>query len=72
MLKTQQSETLYDRACQSLATRVSTAFRHQETPVLMYFERGIANLPGGRWYVEATHTERAVSAINDSMQGLTE
>ena len=40
MLKTQQSKILYDRACQSLATGVSTAFRRHVTPVPMYFERG--------------------------------
>ena len=37
-------------------------------------ERGIYNLPSGRWYVGATHTdrelERVVAAIDASMRGL--
>ena len=40
MLKTQVSKSLYERACRSLATGVSTAFRRCVTPVPIYFERG--------------------------------
>lgn len=40
MITTTESETLYDRACQSLAMGVSTAFRKNVTPVPMYIERG--------------------------------
>jgi len=36
---TDQSKTMYDRACQSLATGVSTGFRRQVTPVPLYMER---------------------------------
>jgi len=39
-MKNNQSVLLYQRACQSLATGVSTAFRKNVTPVPMYFERG--------------------------------
>jgi len=38
-MKYEQSATLHARACQSLATGVSTAFRMNVTPVPMYFER---------------------------------
>ncbi|MDC0935297.1 aspartate aminotransferase family protein [Pirellulales bacterium] len=40
MLKTDQSASLYERACRSLATGVSTAFRRHVTAVPIYFERG--------------------------------
>jgi len=40
MLKTDQSASLYRRACRSLETGVSTAFRRHVTPVPVYFERG--------------------------------
>ena len=39
-MKNEQSAVLYERACQTLATGVSTAFRKNVTPVPMYFERG--------------------------------
>jgi len=38
--KTDQSARLYERACQSLAMGVSTAFRKNVTPVPIYFDRG--------------------------------
>ena len=38
MLNTEQSQLLYDQACQSLATGVSTAFRKHVTPVPLYIE----------------------------------
>jgi glutamate-1-semialdehyde 2,1-aminomutase len=37
---TENSKTFYDRACQTLATGVSTIFRRHATPVPLYFERG--------------------------------
>ena len=39
-MKNDQSAALYQRACKTLATGVSTAFRKNVTPVPMYFERG--------------------------------
>lgn len=40
MIKTETSQKMYERACRSLATGVSTGFRRRVTPVPMYFERG--------------------------------
>ena len=40
MLTTKNTEALYERACQSLATGVSTLFRRNVTPVPLYIERG--------------------------------
>ncbi len=40
MLKTDTSQQLYNRSCQSLATGVSTIFRRNVTPVPLYMERG--------------------------------
>lgn len=40
MLKTDVSKQLYEQACQSLATGVSTAFRKNVTPVPLYMQRG--------------------------------
>ena len=40
MFKTDKSKTLHDRACQSLALGVSTAFRRVVTPVPLYMQRG--------------------------------
>jgi len=40
MFKTDKAKTLYDRACQSLALGVSTAFRRVVTPVPLYMQRG--------------------------------
>jgi glutamate-1-semialdehyde 2,1-aminomutase len=37
---TTRSQALYERACRSLATGVSSGIRRQATPVPMYFERG--------------------------------
>ena len=39
MIKTNESQKLYERACKSLATGVSTAFRRKVTPVPLYIER---------------------------------
>ena len=39
MFKVDESKRLYDQACQSLATGVSTAFRKNVTPVPLYIER---------------------------------
>ena len=41
MLKIEESQKLYERACQSLTTGVSTAFRRHVTPVPMYIERAV-------------------------------
>lgn len=38
--KTDQSAGLYERACQTLATGVSSGIRRHVTPVPLYFERG--------------------------------
>lgn len=46
MLKTNESKSLYERACGSLATGVSTAFRRQVTPVPLY----VARADGPRFY----------------------
>lgn len=40
MFSTDNSKRLYERACQSLTTGVSTGFRRYVTPVPLYFERG--------------------------------
>ena len=40
LITTDQSKALYEQACRSLATGVSTGFRRRVTPVPMYFERG--------------------------------
>jgi len=40
LLKTDESEKLYERSCKSLATGVSTAFRRNVTPNPLYMERG--------------------------------
>ena len=40
MFTADESEKLYQQACRSLATGVSTGFRRQVTPVPLYFERG--------------------------------
>ncbi len=38
MINTEQSQSLFDRACRSLATGVSTAFRANVTPVPLYID----------------------------------
>ena len=40
MITTKTSQEMYERACRSLATGVSTGFRRRVTPVPMYFVRG--------------------------------
>ena len=38
--RTDRSAALYERACRSLATGVSSGIRRNVTPVPLYFERG--------------------------------
>lgn len=48
MFSTKQSKALYDRACRSLATGVSTVFRRKVTPVPLYIDRAC-----GPYYYDA-------------------
>lgn len=53
MLKADESRALYERACESLATGVSTAFRRQVTPVPLYIDRAdgpyLYDADGNEW-----------------------